>query len=136
MYTCIHPHQGHVHHKNVNHTYIYGSYTEHTYTNHAHVHHAYMRHMFKYMHHAYMEMANSWRQSALHWSAMHFLGPRGPLGTPLSTRMQEKSESPLKPYKSSQDHARHLVKRIRSPIMMMEIGNPPMGKIPIYSHFL
>ena len=42
-----------------------------------------------------------------------FLGPRGPLGTPLSARPsvrpQEKSESPLKPYKSSQDHARHLI---------------------------
>ena len=42
-----------------------------------------------------------------------FLGPRGPLRTPSSVcpfvrssvRPRQKSESPLEPYKSSQDHA-------------------------------
>ena len=35
-----------------------------------------------------------------------FLGPQGPLRTPLSVHLQEKSELPQKPYKSSQDHVR------------------------------
>ena len=46
-----------------------------------------------------------------------FLGPRGPLGTPSFVRSsvrpparpQEKPKSPLKPYKSSKDHARPLI---------------------------
>ena len=60
-----------------------------------------------------------------------FLGPRGPLGTPLSVRSsvrssvcpRQKSKSHLKPYKSSQAHARPLrwtigVKRTMSSIIM------------------
>ena len=79
MYTCIHPHQGHVLHKNVNHTYmhqgqgaqiidiciVYASCVHaqckhankhhpflHQY--HAYIHHMYMYHMNKYMHHVFM----------------------------------------------------------------------------------
>ena len=43
---------------------------------------------------------------------MSFLGPRGPLRVPSSVSPlvpQEKSKSPLKPYKSSKDHARPLI---------------------------
>ena len=41
---------------------------------------------------------------------LEFLGPRGPLRTPSFVRSpvcpRQKSKSPLKPYKSPQDHAR------------------------------
>ena len=41
---------------------------------------------------------------------IQFLGLRGPLKhLRPSVRPRQKSESPLKPYKSSQDHARHLI---------------------------
>ena len=44
---------------------------------------------------------------------IQFLGPRGPLRTPSfvrpSVRPRQKSKSPLKPYKSPQDHVRPLI---------------------------
>ena len=40
---------------------------------------------------------------------MWFLGPWGPLRTPSFARPRQKSRSHLKPYKSSQDHARPLI---------------------------
>ena len=59
------------------------------------------------------------------FTLVSFLGPRGPLGTPSfvrpSVRPRQKSKSPLKPYKSSKDHARPLIWNIAARRTMSSI---------------
>ena len=67
----------------------------------------------------------------------HFLGPRGPLGTPSSVRSfvrpsarpQEKSKSPPKPYKSSKDHARPLIWNIAARRTMSSIKDKDKDRV-------